>query len=667
MKLQISNPVRLVLAALALGVAPPPPVDLLRWAEENIEFSKRESPNFSGKYNRKLFRYFDAVLKALSPDDPCRIVTLVGSAQIGKTVLAHIFLGGSMALDPCDFLVTHPTEDNARRWSRLKLKPFLRGNKTLDRIFPEKSRDGGDSVFMKEHREGLGAILISGANSPASLSQVSMRRQVQDDLSKWEMNLAGDPEMQADSRSRADDFAKIFKVSTPLVMPGCRITKSFEAGSQEHPYVPCPQCGHMHVLEWENMLANLDPEDPDAAHFTCPACGGVIEEHHRGRMLEGLEWRAHNPKALRYHRSFWIWSAYSYLQSWARIAREWLNVRGDSAAEQTFLNDTAGKAHHSKGEAPPWEKLRDRAGQSTYVKGIVPSGYLVLALGIDCQADRVEWQLVGFGRDFRRAVVDYGIIPGHISDDTCRTMLDALLSQTWLNEAGGRVGIDRAAIDGNAWTEDVWDWAKRHPRSRVIMVRGRGEDHAPRIARVKRERNDKTGKLLRYAGRFFNFGASVLKMALYRDLVKDDPLAKGYVGFPRGMDDEFFRQLTAEHRQPVKRHGFTVYRWVKDPAQANEALDTMLQAETAANNWGLRGLPDAIWARLEQEREAPPAPAQGDLEDLLSAGAVTSGAGWPAPTAHSHSPLRGESKTTAPAAAPRTFFRRGVGRSSLMN
>jgi hypothetical protein len=35
-----------------------------------------------------------------------------------------------------------------------------------------------------------GAILISGANSPASLSQVTMRRQVQDDLSKWEMNSA---------------------------------------------------------------------------------------------------------------------------------------------------------------------------------------------------------------------------------------------------------------------------------------------------------------------------------------------------------------------------------------------------------------------------------------------------------------------------------------------
>jgi phage terminase large subunit GpA-like protein len=627
MLITVANAERLIEAAAAVALEPPPPVDYLRWAEENIVFSRRESP-FPGPYSRQLFPYFDAILQALSPDDPCRIVTLMGSAQIGKTALLNIFLGGSMAMDPCDFLVTHPTEDNARRWSRLKLKPFLRGTPALDRIFPERSRDGADSVFMKEHRDGLGAILISGANSPASLSQVTMRRQAQDDLAKWEMNAAGDPEMQADNRSRADEFAKLFKAGTPLVMPGCRVTRSFEAGSQEHPYVPCPACRHMHVLEWENMLANLDPEKPDAAHFACPSCGGIIEEHHRGQMLAGLEWRAHNPAASRYHRSFWIWSAYSFLQSWGRIAREWLRVRGDSAAEQTFLNDTAGKPHQSKGEAPPWEKLRDRAAQSPYPRGTIPAGALVLGLGIDCQADRVEWQCVGFGRDFRRFVIDVGVIPGHIADATCRERLDALLKQTWPNTAGRRIGLDRVAIDGNAWTEDVWDWARRHPRSQLIMVRGANHDTAPRIARVRKERHDRTGALLKYAGRFYNFGASVMKMALYRDLVKDDPLAKGFVGFPRGLDDEYFRQLTAEHRQPQKRRdGFTVYKWVKDAAQANEALDTMLQAETAANNWGIRGLPDEIWQRLEHERETPAAPAQGDLEDLLGsppAGPVTS-------------------------------------------
>jgi len=649
--IQISNAERLAMEATALAIEPPPPVDFIAWAEANIVFTDRESP-FPGPYNRTLFPYFDEVFRALGPDDPCRTVTVLGSAQVGKTVVGNVFTAGSLALDPCDFLYTHPTEDNARRWSKLKLAPMLRGTVALAKIFPQKSRDGSDAILMKEHISGLGCILISGANSPSSLSQVSMRRQAQDDLSKWEMNSAGDPEAQADSRSRAHEFAKILKLGTPLVMPGCRITRAYELGSQEKPYVPCPHCDEFQVLEWENMLSGLDLDHPELAHFTCTACGCEIEEHHRPAMLARLEWRASNENARRQHRSFWIWSAYSYLQSFERIAREWLKASGDAASEQTFSNDTAGRAYRTKGESPPWESLRDRAAQSDYARGTLPPGALVIFLGIDCQLDRVEWQAVAFGRERRRFIVDYGVIPGHISEPVCQDRLDAMQKQTWLNAFGHRIGIEMTAIDGNAWTEEVWSFAKRHPASKLIMVRGRGEDSAPLLAKVKKERNEKSGKLLRYSSRFFNFGTSVLKMALYRNVAKPDPLARGYVAFPRGLDDEYFRQFTAERRTPEKnRQGFVVYRWTKDPSQANEALDTHLQAEAAAIKWGVRGLPDEIWSRLEAEREVQKAAPQGDLEDLLRAPAPTPA---PAPVTTSAPPA-----TPAPARLARRVSRSG--------
>lgn len=613
-----TNAERLAAECMAAVLAPPPPVDYIAWAVDNIVFSERES-QFPGPYNRALFNYFDEPLRALAPDDPCRQVTIAKSAQLGGTVIANVFTCGSLVMDPGDILYVHPTEENARRWSKMKLAPMLRNTPALVTLFPQKSRDGADSVLYKERIDGLGAILISGANSPASLSQVSMRRQVQDDLSKWETNTAGDPETQADSRSHGYEFAKILKVSTPLVQPGCRITANFEGGSQEHPYVPCPHCEHFQVLEWENMREVLDPEKPEDACFTCTACGGLIEEHHRPLMLPRLEWRAHNPAARRTHRSFWIWSAYSYLQSWERIARAWLKAKGDPASEQTFLNDIVGRAYKAAGEAPPWEGLRDRGQASAYARGTIPGGILIITLGIDCQGDRVEWQVVGFGRDFRRAVIDVGVIPGHIAEKETQARLDELLVQTFPNAVGQKLGIDLAAIDGNAWTEDVWGWARKHPSSRVIMVRGRGEDHAPLLQPVKRERSLKTGKVLKYSKRFYNFGTSVLKMALYRNLAKTDPLAQGYVAFPRGLEDEYFRQLTAERRTPdkKKRHGFTVYHWTKDPAQANEGLDTHLQAEAAAIKLGIRGMPDATWARFEEERETPPKGPQGDMEDLF--------------------------------------------------
>ncbi len=120
MCIQIANAERLAMEATARVLEPPPAVNYLAWAEANIVFTKRESP-FPGPYNRAMFPYFDEILRALSPDDPCRIVTLVGSAQIGKTVVGNVFVGGSMAMDPCDLLLTHPTEQNATRWSKLKL------------------------------------------------------------------------------------------------------------------------------------------------------------------------------------------------------------------------------------------------------------------------------------------------------------------------------------------------------------------------------------------------------------------------------------------------------------------------------------------------------------------------------------------------------------------
>jgi phage terminase large subunit GpA-like protein len=133
---------------------------------------------------------------------------------------------------------------------------------------------------------------------------------------------------------------------------------------------------------------------------------------------------------------------------------------------------------------------------------------------------------------------------------------------------------------------------------------------------VKRER-DRKGKLIAYSRRFYNFATSVLKMALYRNVGKVDPMERGYVGFPRGLEDEYFRQLTAEHRKAVKRRdGFVDYKWVKDDNQANEALDTMLQAEAAAIRLNVRILTDKQWDQLEKDRATPPEDAQLDLEDV---------------------------------------------------
>lgn len=606
----LANPFRAALQVMADVIAPPPPVDLNAWAAANVEFGS-DSP-LPGPYDPAKFAFFKRPLEVLSPDHPARVVVMKKSAQLGGTVLGQIFLGGTMDLDPGPFLYTHPTEPNGIRWVKTKWKPFARAIATLRRLFTfDRSRDGGNSLMYQERRDGRGWLQVSGANSEASLSMISVSRQVQDDLAKWQLNSAGDPEAQADSRSQAFEWAKIFKCGTPLLWPGCRVTKAFNASTQEHYHVPCPHCGFEHALDWENMLANLDEAQPEKAHFSCPDCGGVIEQKHRQWMVERGRWVAHNPGASVV--GFYLWSAYSPLQSWARIAEAWINAKGDPAKEQTFLNDVVGRAYEQAGEAPEWEKLRDRANASELEIGVVPTGALLLTIGVDCQIDRVEWHLKGWGRELRRWTIEYGVVPGHISDPATRHVLDGLLKRSWPDSFGNRRIVDMLAIDGGNWKNDVMDWAKAHPQERVIVTRGAKSDTAPDLVLVKHERN-RDGKVVRYQKRFWNLGVSALKAALYSQLRKPDPLQRGFCAFPAGLDDEFYRQLCSERRKPVKtKTGYEEYRWVKDDGVNNEVLDTELIAEGAAVRLGWKRMKDADFDRLAAQREKVAETVQQEL------------------------------------------------------
>lgn len=605
------DPARIAASVVASVMRPPPPPDLNRWAEDNIKFG-RESP-FPGPYSRRTFPPAERMLEVLGSDHPARVVTLMGSAQIIKTTLAQIFVAGSMDLDPCDMLYVHPSHDNAKRWARGKWRQMRQQSPALRRIFADsKSRDATDNLLYQERRDGRGSLLISGANSPASLSMISVPKQVQDDLSKWEPNSGGDPEKQADSRSAAFDAAKVLKISTPLFKKTCRIARAYEAGTQEKWHMPCPHCGHFQPLEWSNFLTNLDPENPADAHFTCTGCGCAIEHRHKRHMLAAGRWVADNPSAP--NPSFHVWRALSPSRDWESIAREWLSASGDPKAEQTFYNDILGLPYEQATEAPPWEEIRDRANATGHDRGRVPVGGLIITAGVDCQGDRVEVHVKAYGEHLRRWTVDYLVIPHHISTVEARADLDKLLKATWPDAFGRTRRIDMLAIDGNAYTRDVFGWAKEHPWLRVIVVRGAKSDIAPPIALARDERKD-DGSIRKTQKRFFNVGTSGLKAALYEQLKRIDPLARGYCGYPQGLGDEFYRQLTAEVRVVENdRWGQPHPKW-KKIQDRNEVLDTEIYAEAAAIRCGWYNRTPESWAALRAELERLPDAAQPDLFD----------------------------------------------------
>jgi phage terminase large subunit GpA-like protein len=600
--LLIGNAERRALLTFATALRPPPPVDLVEWARANIRFGS-ESP-FPGRFDPDRFPFYRRVLDVLSPDHPARVVVLRGSAQIGKTVIAEIFLGGTEDLDPGPFLYVHPTESNAHRWVRAKWWPMVRASPALSRIFDSRSsKEGGTSLMLQERKDSRGMLIVSGANSAASLSLISARRQVQDDLAKWGNLPEGDPEGLADDRSKAFAFAKIFKLSTPHLKDECRITDAFERGSREHYHVPCPHCGHEHPLEWNDFRARIE-ENPADAFFVCPSCGGIIEERHRAAIVAAGRWVAHNPNPEPGVVSFHLWAAYAGLESWAALAQLWSLARGDPADEQRVWNTTGAEPYEVAGEAPPYAELAARGEASGRPRGIVPIGALLLTLTLDCQDEYVDGTLVGWGRDLRRWIVERVRVEGHIATPEARAELNTLVERAWPTAFGSRRRADLTGIDANAWTDDVYGWAANYPRSRVVMVRGVGGDAAPTLAFVRKERQAKTGKLLKYHGRFFHIGVNGLKSSLYKFLRVADPDARGYISFPSGLEPDYFEQLTAEKRTPViDRKGFTTYAWTKPRNARNEMLDVMVYGEALAGKLGWRTMTPAQWAILEARHE----------------------------------------------------------------
>lgn len=603
------SPELVALGVMERGLCPPPPVDLVSWAIHNVRFGS-ESP-FPGEYNPDRFPFYKRILECLSPENPARVVVLRGSAQIGKTVIAEIFLGGTEDLDPGPFLYVHPTEPNATRWVRTKWWAMVRNTPALRRIFNYKASGAdGTSVMLQERKDGAGTLIVSGANSASSLSMISASRQVQDDLSKWStLKDEGDPEGLADDRSKAFAWGKIFKVSTPHLKQDCRITRALDRGTQEYWHVPCPHCGHMQPLEWDDFRVRIEA-DPADTFFVCadPECGCVIEESHRADIVARGKWVAHNPNPEPDRVSFHLWAAYAGLESWDSIARNWLAARGDPDAEQRIVNTTGGEPYELPGEAPPWEELKKRADGTDAApgrdRGTVPLGALLTTLTLDCQDTYLDGLVCGWGRDLTRYVVERVRVEGHISEPETRAALNKLVEKAWPTAAGTRRAVDIVGIDANAWTDDVFDWAKRWPKTKVVMVRGIGGDNQPTLAFVRKERR-RDGKIVKYQGRFYNVGVSGLKGGLYKFLRVVEPGARGFVDFPAKLEDDYYEQLTAEKRTPkVDRKGFTVYEWVKLRSQRNEMLDVMVYGEALAGKLGWRTLTPAQWDALTAEREA---------------------------------------------------------------
>ncbi|MES2616110.1 MAG: terminase gpA endonuclease subunit, partial [Bdellovibrionota bacterium] len=236
---------------------------------------------------------------------------------------------------------------------------------------------------------------------------------------------------------RADTFGdskKILAVSTPTVENQCKITRMFEKSDMRYYHVPCLHCSFFQVLNFKNL--KWEKGKPETVFYECESCKGkILNEFHKTEMLAKGKWIAKHPErdVIGFHLSS-MYSPHGW-KSWEQIIQEYEEAKGNPDLERVFVNTVLGEPYRLKGEAIAWEELFAR--REKYERNIIPKEGLLLTCGVDVQADRLELEIVAWGRNKESWSIDYRVLCGDSAREELWKELTEILNEDFIMEHTG--------------------------------------------------------------------------------------------------------------------------------------------------------------------------------------------------------------------------------------
>jgi phage terminase large subunit GpA-like protein len=226
-----------------------------------------------------------------------------------------------------------------------------------------------------------------------------------------------------------------------------------------------------------------------------------------------------------------------------------------------------GETWEERGEIEDETILLDRR---EHYDAEVPNDALVLTLAVDTQDDRLEYEVIGWGRDEESWGIEKGIVWGKPDDPSTWTRMDDLLKKEWIRADGTGMTISCATVDsGGHFTEEVYRYCVERISSAVFPIRGMGGSGIPVIYKISRNNKYRLPLVL--------IGVDSAKTMIMQRLKIERPGPK-YCHFPsnedRGYDFNYFAGLISEKRVIRKQKGRTIVVWeniAKD--KRNEPLD----------------------------------------------------------------------------------------------
>ena len=624
------------------GIKPDSVISVSDWADANRVLSRTASSE-PGRFRTSRTPYLKEIMDALSPSSPYEKVVFMKGAQIGGTEAGNNWIGYMIDQAPGPMLVVQPTVEMGKRWSKGRLAPLIEDTPCLrDKVKDPRTRDSGNTVQSKEFPGGQ--VVITGANSAVGLRSMPVKYLFLDEVDAYppDADSEGDPLTLAIQRTATFTRRKIFIVSTPTIQGLSRIEKEFNETDQRYYFVPCPFCDGYQTLKWENI--HYDQIDSKVS-YVCEFCKEHIDERYKTEMLRKGQWRVTRQRVVASGNSlreeekspqqknkegktigFHLSSLYSPIgwMSWETCYRNYESAKKDDQLLKAWTNTTLGLPWEEKGDVPDWGLLFDR--RENYKIGRVPRGGYVLTAGVDVQNDRIELEIVAWGKDHENWSVDYRVIYGNPTTQAPWNKLSEILNEEFESEDGVYRKINMIAVDSGFATQHVYDWVRKQPIHNVMAVKGVDNSLVSLNAPTKVDVN-KRGKKIANGVRLWKVGVSILKSEFYgwlkpeawrenllrkeEDEKNQSQLAVAHCPpggqslcagspcrchFPE-YNTEYFKQITAEQLVTKIVRGYPKREW-KKIRDRNEALDCRIYARAAAIALGIDRWSDQKWQQI---------------------------------------------------------------------
>lgn len=587
------------------------------WLERRRIIPEGTSPK-AGRFEWKMAPYLREIADCLSETSPIQEVAVMKGARVLFTVtVLEGKIGYAIDVAPEPILYVGADKEAVEEVMDTRIGPMIDLCGLSHKIFSPRatgrSRSTGDTKQRKDFAGGrLRAI---GPSVGAKLRGTGYSCLLLDEIDAWqnEVGTAGGKRKSEGSTMalilrRSDEYEttrKILYGSTPLLKSSSLIEPLFEAGDQSYYMVPCKHCGHKQKLVWSQLKFEVDDDGRlkyDSVHYECINCQGHWKNHDKVNFLRDeklggfvcatgervwAEWVPTAKPRRPNMRSFHIPSFYSPVgfRSWESICQEWIEAGEDITKRQTIVNTVFGETWYEKGITPDYTKVmagREAIadGEWGWTIGQWPDAALIWTVGIDTQDNRLECEVVAWGRNMESWSLGYHVFVGDTEnqEDPCWTQLAELLDSRY----GGLPVALALQDEGGHRATQVRNFCERYTHDRGQLMPCSGD--APRGS------GRMTFKLFQIAGysvRRADLQVDDLKAELYGFLNKSMPdvglVPKGYCHFPREYGRKYFQGLMSEERIPFRTPGRAPRsKWQKiKGVQRNEPLDCRIYATGA--------------------------------------------------------------------------------------